>query len=118
MQALQRLYLSHCSSPTSLPATISQLQAMTKLFLQHCVSMESLPVQMGKLRQLQALSITGCCQLASPPDFSVFTALKSVGLVQCGSLASLPTSITFLLLDQCDSTSLVPERFCRLTGLE
>ena len=64
---LERLNLARCTSLTSLPESVGQLEWLQDLILTGCTSLSSLPATIGQLTELIALDVRWCSRLASLP---------------------------------------------------
>ena len=91
LQALRRLHLMDCDKLTDV-TEIARLGALKVLMIKAC------PVQRLELHWLQPvtkLTLLECGRLTALPD-PLCTTLKSLGIVECRALETLPTSLSGL----------------------
>ena len=95
---LLEMFLSGCTSLTSLPANLATLVTLKELDLSDCTSMVLLPPSVAEVARLERLSLRGCTSIETlPPLGELQHSLTDLDLSRCSKLIALPEGLDQML---------------------
>ncbi|KAL3644229.1 hypothetical protein CASFOL_012161 [Castilleja foliolosa] len=94
LPCLRRLVIQHCSQFVSLGHGEQKLpRNLQVLSFYNCPNLVSLPNNLGDVGSLHELNIRNCCKFVSFPENGIPPMLKSLFIMSCNALESLPFNI-------------------------
>nr|XP_023923533.1 TMV resistance protein N-like [Quercus suber] len=123
LTSLTLLTLRYCKNLVRLPSTICNLKSLECLDLFGCSNFDNLPNNLGNVKGLKKLDLSGTA-IKELPSIEHLTSLTSLVILNCNKLMCLPSTICSLKslesldLSWCSNLDNLPKNLGNLKGLK